>query len=103
MNMGKMLKQAQKMQEEMAQIQQDLAEKEVEGTSGGGAVTVKVSGDNKVLGVTIQPDVLEGGDVEMVQDLIVVATNQALENAAALAKEEMGKVTGGMSIPGFGA
>lgn len=103
MNMGKMLKQAQKMQEDMAQIQQDLAEKEVEGTAGGGAITVKVSGDNKVLGVTIQPDVLEGGDVEMVQDLIVAATNQALENAAALAKEEMGKVTGGMNIPGFGA
>ena len=103
MNMGKMLKQAQKMQEDMVQIQQDLAEKEVEGTAGGGAVTVKVSGDNKVLNVTIKPDVLEGGDVEMIQDLIVAATNQALENAAALAKEEMGKVTGGMSLPGFGA
>lgn len=102
MNMGKMLKQAQQMQADMARIQQDLAEKEVEGTAGGGAVTVKVSGDNKVLGVTLQPDVLAGGDVEMVQDLIVAATNQALENAAALAKEEMGKATGGMNIPGLG-
>lgn len=102
MNMGKMLKQAQKMQADMARVQQELAEKEIEGSAGGGAVTVVVSGENKVLSVTIQPDVLEGGDVEMVQDLVVAATNQALESAAALAQEEMGKVTGGLNIPGMG-
>ncbi len=102
MNMGKMLKQAQKMQSDMARVQQELAEKEVEGSAGGGAVTVKVSGENKVLSVTIRPDVLEGGDVEMVQDLVVAATNQALENAAKLAQAEMAKVTGGLNIPGLG-
>lgn len=102
MNMGKMLKQAQKMQADMARVQQELAEKEVEGTAGGGAVVVKVSGENKVLSVTIKPDVVDASDVEMLQDLVMAATNQALENAAELAKQEMAKVTGGMNIPGLG-
>ncbi len=100
MNMGKMLKQAQQMQSEMARVQQELADKEIEGSAGGGAVVVTVSGSNKVLSVTISPDALD--DVEMVQDLVLAATNQALENAAKIAEEEMGKVTGGMNIPGLG-
>lgn len=102
MNMGKMLKQAQQMQADMARVQQELAEKEIEGTAGGGAVVVKVSGDNKVLDVAIKPDVVDSDDVEMLQDLIMAATNQALENAAQVAQAEMKKVTGGMNLPGLG-
>lgn len=101
MNMGKMLKQAQKMQTDMARVQQELAEMEVEGTAGGGAVVVKVSGENKVLSVMIQPTALEGGDVEMLQDLVMAATNQALESASKIAQQEMAKVTGGFNIPGL--
>ena len=100
MNMGKMLKQAQQMQTDMSRVQQELAEKEIEGSAGGGAVVVKVSGDNKILDVTIKPDVVDAEDVEMLQDLIVAATNQALENAGQLAQAEMKKVTGGMNLPG---
>jgi DNA-binding YbaB/EbfC family protein len=102
MNIGKMMKQAQQMQQKMAEIQEELANKEVEGTSGGGMVTVKMNGQQEVLSVKIDPEVFGEGDQEMLEDLIVAAVNEARRAALDLAKEEMAKVTGGMQIPGMG-
>ena len=99
--MQQLMKQANQMQNKMKKIQEELALKEFEGTSGGGAVTVKVNGNNEVKAVTINPDAASPDDVEMLQDLIVSATNDALKNAKETHDSEMAKVTGGMSIPGM--
>lgn len=100
-SMQALMKQANQMQMRMKKAQEDLAKQEFEGTSGGGAVTVKVTGDNKICSVHINPDVVKTGDVEMLQDLIVTATNDALRTAKDISQKEMEKITGGMSIPGL--
>ena len=100
-NFGKMMKQAQQMQAKMAQVQEDLANEEFEVTSGGGMVTVKMNGQQEVLGLTIEQDVFEEGDKEMLEDLIVAAINEARVKALDIAKEKMAAVTGGMNIPGL--
>ncbi|HHW92010.1 MAG TPA: YbaB/EbfC family nucleoid-associated protein [Firmicutes bacterium] len=97
--MGKMMKQMQKLQAKMAQLQEELAQRTVEASAGGGAVTVKVNGENEVLEVKIDPDVVDPEDVEMLEDLILAATNEALRLAREMVAEEMGKLTGGLNLP----
>jgi len=100
-NMGGLLKQAQKMQTEIARIQEELAERVVEGSAGGGMVKAVVNGKQEVLAVKIEKEVIDPEDKELLEDLIAAAVNQALKNAAELAKQEMSKVTGGLNIPGL--
>jgi DNA-binding YbaB/EbfC family protein len=101
-NMGELFKQVQKIQEEMARVQDSLEGMTVEGSGGGGMVTVTVSGKQRVLSVKIDPEVVTSDDVEMLEDLIVAAVNQALEKSQEMAQEEMQKVSGGLlgNFPG---
>ncbi|TLS49789.1 YbaB/EbfC family nucleoid-associated protein [Paenibacillus antri] len=100
-NMNQMLKQVKKMQEQMLKAQEELATKTVEGTAGGGVVSVVVNGQKSVLSVTIKPEAVDPEDVEMLQDLVLTAVNDALTKAEELANQDMGKFTGGMNIPGL--
>ena len=100
-NMGNILKQAQAMQEQMAKIQEEAASKTVSGTAGGGIVTVTANGAMQIVGVVIDPEVVKSGDVDMLQDLVVAATNEALRKAKELMEGEMRALTGGMKIPGL--
>jgi len=95
----KMLKQLQQMQAKMAKIQEELGEKTVTGTAGGGMVEVVANGHQKVLSVTVKREVVDLADVEMLQDLVLAAVNDAMEKARELAAKEMGAVTAGMGIP----
>lgn len=97
--MGKMMKQAQKMQEKMMEVQKELEEKTVEATSGGGAVRVVANGRKELVKVEIDPEVIDDEDVEMLQDLILTAVNAALQNAEEMISTEMQKVTGGFDLP----
>ena len=99
---SKMMKQAKKMQEDMARIQEDLKEKQVSATAGGGVVNAVASGDGMIVSIEFKPEVVDPEDIEMLQDLAISAVNQALEKAAEISQEEMGKVTGGMGLPGMG-
>lgn len=99
--MAGLMKQANQMQMKMKKMQEELATREFSGTSGGGAVTAKVNGDNKVLSLQINPDVLKAGDAEMLQDMVISAVNDALKNAKEVSSQEMSKITGGMNFPGF--
>ncbi|AKM17400.1 YbaB/EbfC family nucleoid-associated protein [Geobacillus sp. FSL K6-0789] len=100
-NMQKMLKQMQKMQKEMQKAQEELAEKTVEGTAGGGMVTVIANGHKQILEVKIKEEVVDPDDIEMLQDLVLAATNDALKKADELANDMMGQFTKGLNIPGL--
>jgi hypothetical protein len=102
MGMGDIMKQAQKMQEKMQKIQDQLADLQVEASSGGGMVTVVANGKQEILEVRIDKQVVDPEDVEMLEDLVVAAVNQAMEKAQELANDEMGKAAGGMlgNLPG---
>ena len=100
-NMQQLLKQAQKMQQDIARIQAELEEKEVVATAGGGMVTVTVTGKKRVKAVAIKPEAVDPNDVEMLQDLVLAAVNEAMAQADALAEQEMAKATGGMGMPGM--
>lgn len=100
-NMNNMMKQVQKMQKQMEKMQEELQEKEVEASAGGGAVSVKVNGKKEILDITIKPEVVDPDDIEMLQDLILAATNEALRKAEEMTNSEMGKITGGMNVPGL--
>lgn len=100
-NMGNMMKQVQKMQKKMTDMQKELEEKEVEASAGGGVVSVKANGKKEVLEIIIQPEAVDPDDVEMLQDLILAATNEALRKADEMVSGEMAKITGGMNIPGL--
>lgn len=100
-NINNMLKQAQKMQKQMEQMQAELEEKTVEATSGGGAVTVVVTGKKEVSSIKISPDAIDLDDVEMLEDLILVAVNDALSKVDEMTATEMGKITGGFNVPGL--
>jgi DNA-binding YbaB/EbfC family protein len=100
-NIGNIMKQAQAMQEQLAKIQEQAASKTVDGTAGGGMVMVSVSGAMQVVALKIDPEVLKSGDAEMLQDLIVAATNDALRKARDMMAEEMKSITGGLRIPGL--
>ncbi len=100
-NMNKMLKQAQKMQRDMEKLQQELEERTVEASAGGGAVTVIVTGKKDIQEITISPEVVDPDDVEMLQDLVIAAVNEAIRKAEEMVSSEMGKVTGGLNLPGM--
>lgn len=99
--MNAMMKQAQKLQAKLAKVQQDLASKEVEGTSGGGMVTVRANGHQDILSVKIDPEVVDPEDVEMLEDLVLAAIQQAREKSTAMAEAEMQKATAGLIPPGM--
>lgn len=100
-NMQEMLKQAQKMQQDLIRAQEEAALLTAEGSSGGGMVTISANGKNEILSVSIEKEAVDPNDVEMLQDLIMAASNEALRNVQAQVKEKIGKVTGGMSLPGM--
>jgi nucleoid-associated protein EbfC len=99
--LGDIMKQAQKMQQELLRIQEELATKTVEATSGGGMVTVVVSGRLELMSIKIEKDVVDPGDIEMLQDLVMAAVNEGIAKAQEMTKTEMAKVTGGLPIPGL--
>ena len=100
-NMNQMIKQAQKMQEDMATLPEDLEAREYTATSGGGMIEVTVDGKHLIKSIKISPDAVDPDDVEMLEDLITVAVNEAIGNAAKNAEEEMGAITGGLNMPGL--
>ncbi|CAM4394497.1 YbaB/EbfC family nucleoid-associated protein [Paenibacillus alkaliterrae] len=100
-NMNQMMKQVKKMQDQMMKAQEELETKTVEGTAGGGVVTVTANGHKKLLNIAIKPEAVDPDDVEMLQDLVLTAVNDALAKVDELANKDMGKFTGGMKIPGL--
>jgi len=100
-NIGNIMKQAQKVQERIAEVQRDLINKKVEASSGGGMVTVTANGRQEILSVKIDPSVVNMQDVEMLEDLVLAAVNEALRKSQEIITEEMSKVTGGIKIPGL--
>ncbi|MGM0437423.1 MAG: YbaB/EbfC family nucleoid-associated protein [Bacillota bacterium] len=101
MNMNKLMKQAKQMQAKMSKVQEELEEKTVEATAGGGAVKVVVNGKQEVIDLEIDKDAVDPEDVEMLEDLILAAVNEGLRKVQDMVDDEMGKVTGGMNIPGM--
>ncbi len=95
------MKQAQKLQEKMAKVQEELAAKTVEATSGGGMVTAVVNGKFELMSIRIEKDVVNPDDIDMLQDLIIAAVNEGVRKAQEMASAEMAKVTGGMKLPGM--
>jgi hypothetical protein len=100
-NMQNMMKQMQKMQKQMQKIQEELKEKTVEGTAGGGMVTITLNGHKELVGVRIRPEAVDPDDVEMLEDLIMAAMNDAMKKVEDLIQQDMGKLTGGLNIPGL--
>ena len=100
-NFGNIMKQAKKLQERMAQLQQELELKTVEASSGGGMVAVVVNGKFELLSLKIEKDVVNPEDVDMLQDLIIAAVNEGIRKAQEMTSSEMAKITGGMNIPGL--
>jgi nucleoid-associated protein EbfC len=101
----KMMKQLQQMQERMLKVQEELGAKTLTGTAGGGMVTVTVNGHQKALSVSIKPEVVDPADVEMLQDLVLAAVNDAMEKARQMAQKDLSAVTGGLGglgLPGMG-
>jgi len=101
MNPQKMLKQMQKMQEDMARVQAELQQESVTASAGGGAVTARVSGGLELMEITIDPSAVDPEDVEMLQDMVTAAVNEAIRSAQELAAARMNDITGGMNIPGL--
>lgn len=101
MNMGNMMRQAQKMQQDMMKLQEELKSKEYTASVGGGAVSAVVDGAHQLVSFTIKPEVVDPDDVEMLQDLIVAAVNEAMRIADEAADSEMKKLTGGLNMPGM--
>ena len=99
--MGKMLKQIQKVQNEMMKMQEEVSGRTVEATSGGGAVRVVVSGAKEIKEIKIKPEVVDAEDVEMLEDLMLACINEALRKADEMVAQEMSRITGGMNIPGL--
>ncbi|MGI5874403.1 MAG: YbaB/EbfC family nucleoid-associated protein [Bacillota bacterium] len=100
-NMQKMMKQMQKMQRDMEKMQAEAAEKTVEASAGGGAVTVTVSGNQEVKAIQINPDAVDLDDIEMLEDMVMAAVNEGLEKSKEMVAGELSKLTGGMNIPGL--
>src|SRR5688572_20623645 len=99
--MKQMMKQVKKMQAQMAKAQEELAQKEVEGTAGGGVVKVRMNGHKQVQAVEIAPEVVDPEDVEMLQDLITAAINEAMKQVDEMVAKDLGKLTGGLNLPGL--
>ncbi|CDD40463.1 YbaB/EbfC family nucleoid-associated protein [Enorma massiliensis] len=101
MNMQQMMKQARKMQEQLAAAQETIAQSTVDASAGGGMVKVTVSGDMQVTSLKIDPEAIDPEDVEMLEDMVMAAVNEALRGVGELANRQMGAVTGGLNIPGM--
>ena len=99
--LGDLMKQAQKLQAKMMALQEELADKTVEATAGGGMVSVIVNGKQEITSLTIDPEVVDRQEIEMLQDLIIAAVNDGIRRAQQMGAEEMKKLTGGMAIPGL--
>lgn len=100
-NMNNMLKQVQKMQKQMQQAQDEVELKEFEVSAGGGAINVKINGKKEIVAMNIKPEVVDPDDIEMLEDLIVAAVNEAIRTAEEVISKEMGKFTGGLNLPGM--
>jgi hypothetical protein len=100
--LGDLMKQAQKMQQEMGKIQEESKKKTVEASAGGGMVVVVANGAQEIISIKIEKDVVDPEDIEMLQDLVTAAVNEALRMAQQMVSDDMGKLTGGMNIPGMG-
>lgn len=100
-NFGNIMKQAQKIQAQIARVQEEVASRSVEATVGGGMVTAIVNGKYELVSLKIEKEVVESEDIEMLQDLIVAAVNEGIRKAQQMVSEEMSKITGGLSIPGL--
>ncbi|MCX5895274.1 MAG: YbaB/EbfC family nucleoid-associated protein [Proteobacteria bacterium] len=101
MNIGQIMKQAQKVQEQLEQVQEELARKTVESTAGGGMVHVTANGKQEIVSIKISPEVVDPNDIPMLEDLVAAAVNEALRSSRELMQEEMKKITGGLRIPGL--
>jgi DNA-binding YbaB/EbfC family protein len=100
-NMNNMMKQMQKMQRDMAKAQEELKDKVIEGTAGGGMVTVKANGHKEIVDIVIKEEVVDPDDIDMLQDLVLAATNDALKKIDEMVSQDMGKFTKGLNIPGL--
>jgi DNA-binding YbaB/EbfC family protein len=100
-NMNKMLKQLQQAQAQMAEEQEKLKTEIVEASAGGGMVTIKITGDQQITEVTIDPQAVDPEDVEMLQDMVLAATNEAIRSSQALAEQRLGGIAGGLGLPGM--
>ena len=98
-NMGNLMKQAQQFQNKMAKLQQELEKKTIEATSGGGMVTVVVNGQQELVSIKIDPEVVDPEDIDMLQDLVLAAVNDGMARAKKMVNDEMGKLTGGLNLP----
>lgn len=101
MNMNNMMKQAQQMQAKLAMLQNELADREVEASAGGGMVTVKVNGKQQVLSISINKDCVDPNDVATLEELVFTAVNKAMKDSQDMVQQAMSKITGGMNIPGL--
>jgi DNA-binding YbaB/EbfC family protein len=101
MNMNNIMKQAQQMQAKLATLQNELADREVEASAGGGMVKVKANGKQQILGVTINKECVDPNDVATLEELVLTAVNQALKESQDMVQQAMSKITGGMNIPGL--
>ena len=99
--MGGLIKQAQKMQTQIAKLQEELADRTISATAGGGMVTVEANGAQEIVSIKLEQEVVDPEDVEMLQDLVLAAVNDALKKSQEMAAQEMQKITGGMNIPGL--
>lgn len=100
-NMNQMIKQAQKMQNQITELQEDIENREFSATAGGGAVEVVINGNKTIKSLSIKPEVVAPEDIDMLQDLIISAVNEAINNVETTTESEMSKITGGVSIPGL--
>lgn len=100
-NMNSMIRQAQKMQEQITELQNDIEERDFSATAGGGAVEVVLSGKKTMKSLTLKPEVVDPEDIEMLQDLIISAVNEAVNSIEQTTEEEMNKITGGVALPGL--
>jgi DNA-binding YbaB/EbfC family protein len=99
---GNIMKEAQRLQQQMLAMQEQVAQKKVEATAGGGMVTVEANGKQEIVSIKIDPEVINKDDAQMLEDLVLAACNEALRKSRELVQQELGKLTGGMKIPGLG-
>jgi DNA-binding YbaB/EbfC family protein len=99
---GNLMKEAQRLQQQMQELQEQVAQKKVQATAGGGMVMVEVNGKQEVLAIKIDPEVINREDPQMLEDLVLAACNEALRKSRELVQQELGKLTGGLKIPGLG-
>ena len=100
-NMNSMMKQVQKMQEDMAALQEDLETREYDVSAGGGMVSVKINGKREIIGLDINPEIVDPDDIETLSDIIIAAVNEAIKKVDSTSESEMSKITGGISVPGM--